>query len=84
MLKNECREESCFNNFIQSVIVNEQNKGGKGCHIMTIYNKKVYNPLPLDKEETVANLVQNQISKNRNAKMMTIDEDSEAKCDCFE
>ena len=76
VMKNECRDKDHLNNFLQSVSVKERNKGGKRCKMMTTYEERVYNPWPLDKEEAVASLVRKRVSKSRNAKMMTIFEDS--------
>ena len=38
--------------------IKQRNKDGKRCKMMPIYEERVYNPWPLDKEEAVANLVQ--------------------------
>ena len=56
--KNECLNDGHFDIFAHALIVKEQNKGGKRCKMMPIYKKMVYNPWPLDREEAVANLVQ--------------------------
>ena len=74
-LKRKCRDEEHFNNLLHFVSVKERNKGGKRCKMMPIYEERVYNPWPLDKEEAVANLVQKRISNNRKEQLITIDED---------
>ena len=74
--KIECLNDGHFDIFANTLIGKERNKGGKRCKMMPIYKESVYKPWPLDKEEAVAKLVKKRVSKSRNAKLMTIFEDS--------